>query len=577
MACYRIADHGESAFHIVAHQYADETVRYAASELQKYILAVTGTAIPYFSDRCPMRGPEIRIGPKVRDMVDSMLSPESFRIHEDGINIYIEGGTSRGVLYGVYAFLETYCGFRCYTKDVERISHMDVLDVDIIDIQEAPAFEYREAYFRHAFGGDFCAKNKLNSNMGDISAARGGRTKWFNFHHSFFDLVSPNKYFETHPEYFSEINGERVKNGQLCLTNPAVFEIAKQKLLEWINENPECTIFSVAQNDNRRYCTCPSCRALMEKEGSPSGPIIHFVNALADCIKEDYPHILLHTFAYQYSLPAPKDVIARDNVIVRLCTIHCRLDRPIPVLAEENPAGEEAVFVHALQEWKAHAKRLYVWDYAVNFKNYLQPLIHLHAMAENIRFYQKNGVLGILEQGNFAYGGGASMDDLKSYLIGRLLWNPDVNIDAERTGFMYAVYGKKAGALLDQYVTLMEEAGTKAPLGIYQYPDALYLTDDVVEKADTLFREALDCAENELYRRRVEREYLAIRFLLLARMQMNAPEREEKIRAFFRDIKSHGLTEIMERASLAVSQDCMLRSQYAKDRSLRYSLYYIMQ
>ena len=45
MRTYRIAHNKESDFHIVAHKYADETVRYAASELQKYILRATGAVI----------------------------------------------------------------------------------------------------------------------------------------------------------------------------------------------------------------------------------------------------------------------------------------------------------------------------------------------------------------------------------------------------------------------------------------------------------------------------------------------------------------------------------------------------
>lgn len=298
MALYRIAENGTSRFHITAHRYADETVRYAASELQKYLLLATDAQIPYFSDRCPMRGPEIRVGPKVRDMTDSDLPPEGYRIRGDGTHIYIEGGNSRGVLYGVYGFLKRLCGFRCFTAEAETVEKIAVLDAEIDDIRSAPAFEYREAYFRRAFNGDFCAKNQLNSNMGDISAARGGRMKWFNFHHSFRDLVPAEEYFESHPEYFSELDGVRVPHSQLCLTNPGVLEAAKKKLEEWIRDNPECTVFSVAQNDTFGCCTCPACAALTEKEGSPSGPILHFVNALADSIRDSHPNVLLHTFAY---------------------------------------------------------------------------------------------------------------------------------------------------------------------------------------------------------------------------------------------------------------------------------------
>lgn len=33
MGIYKIAENGESKFHIVAHQYSDETIRFAASEM----------------------------------------------------------------------------------------------------------------------------------------------------------------------------------------------------------------------------------------------------------------------------------------------------------------------------------------------------------------------------------------------------------------------------------------------------------------------------------------------------------------------------------------------------------------
>ena len=118
MGRYMIAENGESIFHIVAHQYSDETIRYAASELQKYLLMSTGAVVPYFSDRCPSRGAEIRIGPNVRGGDENALDlrEEGFRIIGKGENIFIVGNTSRGVLYGVYHFLEVFCSFRCFTK-----------------------------------------------------------------------------------------------------------------------------------------------------------------------------------------------------------------------------------------------------------------------------------------------------------------------------------------------------------------------------------------------------------------------------------------------------------------------------
>lgn len=579
MGRYKIAENGESDFIIVAHQYADETIRYAASELQKYLLKATGTAVPYFSDRCPQRGAEIRIGAFVRGETqwETDLHNEGFCIRGTGENVTITGKTSRGVLYGVYRFLEIFCGYSCFTKDIETINNFETLEIELDEIKEEPAFDFRDVYFRNAFDGGFSSKNRLNSGLCDLSAAKGGRMKWFNFHHSFCDLVPESKYFNTHPEYFSEIDSVRTRDSQLCLTNPDVLKIAEETLRGWIKSNPECTVFSVAQNDNNLRCTCKNCLAVENEEGSPAGPIIHFVNKLADSIKEDYPKVFLHTFAYMYSVSAPKKAVARDNVIVRICSIDCRYDKPFEVLAKENPTGSEAEFVNALFDWKNHAKQLYVWDYATNFENYLQPFIHFDTLAENIRFFKRTGIRGLLEQGNFAYGGGASCDDLKAYVISKLLWNPDTDVKKEIHRFCMAVYGEKSGKYMEDYIYLMQNACSSAKLTIYMHPDAQFITDELIAKADNLFKKAMGSAITDEVRKRIEREYLAIRFLILARMKMDTPGRTEQIEQFFKDIKSFGITEIMERTSLKVSFECMKCCMYAKEFPINYRLYYIMQ
>ena len=101
MSIYRIAENGESNFHIVNHQYSDETVRYAASELQKYLLRATGAAIPYFSDRCPMRGPEIRIGADVRGETscETELREDGFCIRAAGEHRYVKDRSGDYKLY----------------------------------------------------------------------------------------------------------------------------------------------------------------------------------------------------------------------------------------------------------------------------------------------------------------------------------------------------------------------------------------------------------------------------------------------------------------------------------------------
>lgn len=87
----------------------------------------------------------------------------------------------------------------------------------------------------------------------------------------------------------------------------------------------------------------------------------------------------------------------------------------------------------------------------------------------------------------------------------------------------------------------------------------------------------MDAADAQSILRCIEREYFSIRFLKLTRMESDAPDRTEKIEKFFYYVKKHGMTEIMERASLAVSKQCMLNSRYATDHTGEYRVYYIMQ
>lgn len=100
------------------------------------------------------------------------------------------------------------------------------------------------------------------------------------FVHTFEKLVPRAVYFENHPEYYSLINGKRMHD-QLCLTNPEVLNIVIDKLKEEMLKQPNAKVWSVSQTDNFSYCSCDKCRAINEREESPSGALISFINKVA--------------------------------------------------------------------------------------------------------------------------------------------------------------------------------------------------------------------------------------------------------------------------------------------------------
>ena len=573
-------------YHIVHSKESTECERYACSELQKYLYQSLNYPVPIFSDKCQKRGPEILIGNARNNNYMKLLegkTKEAFLIKEVDENIIITGNSPRAILYGVYKFLEEFIGFRCFNKDCETYEKLEELKIKKhYELIQDFSFEYREVYFRDAFDGDFASKNMLNSNMAFLADKHGNKVKWFNFHHSFSDLLNPNEYFDTHPEYFSLVDGKRQKeHTELCLSNEDVYKIALEKVRKWIIDNPECDVFSVAQDEwmghfIKMACECDECKKIDEENNSQSGSIITFVNKIAEVIKKEFPNKLIHTFAYQYSRKTPTKVIPNDNVIVRLCNIECSWSRSIEESKEKDPHSESAKFYEDLLNWSKITKRLYIWDYAVNFRNYLLPFPNLRTIDKNIKLYKQLKVQGVLMQGNFSHGGGGYLDELKSYVTARLLRDDSEELDVLIKEFCDNYYGKNISNQVIAYINLWEDHVKNFDMWLYDDADHPMFDEVMIDKSLILLKDAYQNADLDK-KMRVEKLLLGIEYLRLVRLELDYPNKEEKIEQFRTKLLEHKITEIFERTALDYSIDVMKNSRYAKDRPNWYSLYYIMK
>lgn len=573
-------------YHICVSKDGSSCDRFAAVELQKYLYKATLVPIPYFSDKCDKRGKEILIGKLARSIYKKLdfngLSDEAFIIKEIDGDLIIAGKTDRGTLYGVYHFLEKVINFRCLTSTVETFEKKNEITFDD-DICFDFDFEYREAYWTDAFNANFASKNMLNSNLADLSDKYGGKTKWFNFHHSFGDLISPKEYFDTHPEYFSEIDGKRIKeHTELCLSNPDVIKLATQKVKEWIKNNPDCKVFSVAQDEwmghfTRMACECENCKKIDDENEAQSGSIITFVNKISEEIKKEYPNVLIHTFAYQYSRKPPKKVKPNDNVIVRLTNIECSWAKPMKESAKLNPAGRDALFLEDMNNWGKLTNRLYIWDYAVNYRNYLLPFPNLRSMSENIKLYKENNVKGVLMEGNFSQGGKGYMDELKAYLTARLLKYPDASVNDIIKEFCDGYYEEASPYIID-YINYWEDKIYNYDLWLYDDSDHPIFSEENLNESVIYLNKALKAVKNkkEIFER-VYNVFLSYYYAKITRLPLDAENRNEMIDDFIENVRKLGITELFERTSLEYSINILKTSQYCKDRPNWYSLYYIMK
>ena len=575
----------KSEYYIVNSRYASECERYAAEELQRYLYLSTNVCIPIYSDKCDVYGKEIIIGSargndlrnKIKDK-----SSEAFIISNIGDNLIIDGNSDRAILYAVYRFLEDYIHFRCFASDLITYDVCDNIVFKEEIVYDFP-FEYREIYFRDAFKTEFASKNMLNSNLAMLGPFQGGRNKWYNFHHSFSDIISPKEYFDTHPEYFSEIDGKRVReHTELCLSNEDVLKMTVEKVIEWKKEKPECNIFSVAQDEwmghfIKMACECEKCRALDEKEGAQSASIINFVNKVVKEVNKEYPDVLIHTFAYQYSRKAPKTIIPDKNVIVRLCNIECSWSRSIEEEKALDNNSKGALFYNDFMNWSKITNRLYIWDYAVNFRNYLLPFPNLRSMTKNIEFYKKNHVKGLLMQGNFSFGGCGYLDKLKSYVAARFMRYDNLKLEDEVMEFCEAYYGKASAKHVFDFIFLFEEAVKGYDLWLYDDSDHPMFTDALEEKAANLLNKAFIACTDKSYLMHLGELSLSLAYLNITRLPLDYKGRDELVDDFYNAVKEHHITELFERTALDYSIDVMKKSRYAKDRPNWKSLYYIMQ
>ncbi len=419
---------------------------------------------------------------------------DGFRIKTGRGSLYLTAGTERGIQNAVYTFLETYLGCRKYTPSVTVIPKNATIILPDIDDTQVPPVTFRMQDF---YEPSYAAWHKLCH-----------RDDWGLFVHTFHTLVPPETYFEGHPEYFTELKGNRIPGGQLCLTNPDVFRIVAAELRKRMKENPQARFWSVSQNDTYCPCECENCRAIDSAEGTPAGSIVAFVNRLAG----EFPDKIISTLAYQYSRSAPQHIKPKPNVNIMLCSIECNRSRPLA----DDP--NSASFVKDVEDWCRLTNNIFLWDYVIQFRNLVSPFPNLRVLQPNIQFFVENGITSIFEQGLPVMHG--EFAELRIYLIAKLLWDPYLDLDAVMDDFLRGYYGP-AAPHIRRYIDVMHDAleASGEDLLIYGYPSPShdgYLSPDMMDTYGALFDQAERAVKNEpeyLFRVRIAR--LPLQFALL--------------------------------------------------------------
>ena len=328
-------------------------------------------------------------------------------LEQDG-NLYITGRATSGTVYGVETFLENYLGVRFYATNYTCVRDNPIVRIpaDYCEVY-SPAFIARDSFW-YSLEKDQILSIQLKDNSGYVHEMEGGISYAGSFVHT-----------------LAALTGQPHEVGkQPCLTDEAVYEQVLYRVKQWLRENPRAKIVSVSQNDSAAEhlgCQCANCRAIDEREGTPMGSLLTFVNRIANDIKDEFPNVYVDTLAYRYTRQAPKTIKPADNVIIRLCSIECCFSHPL----EDENCAQNVAFKKDIEEWSAICDNLYIWDYTTNFMFYLAPFPNLGVLRQNVKFYKDHHVIGMFEQGNYQSISG-EFGELRAYLLAKLLWNPDM-------------------------------------------------------------------------------------------------------------------------------------------------------
>ena len=560
-----IVENGKSDFVIVTSDNPDATIITASKEMQSYIEKISGAKLSiitesnYKSEQKAIIIGETAIENDVVNIDRENIKKDGFLVYSNGDKLFISGAESRGTLYGVYTFLEEYLGVRWFTPTLEVVPENKdiIIDAKINRLVE-PSFIIRR---NDSIGTNdaYRARTKMNVSFWEEATDYGGALTYVLWDVTLDKLV-PDDLITEHPDYFATTEEGTKTCDHVCLSNPEVLEVAVKNARKAILENEtNAKYIHIGQKDNTNYCRCENCEALYEKYGSVSAPTILFTNAFADALDDEFPDFMFTFYAYNETDKPPKDLSlkCKKNVAPVLCGLHkaCRSHHLTECGAQDgnetfyNLFGDnEPVIAEDFKNWVKVADTTYIYDYTINFINTAQFFSNFETMQSTMQYMHDIGITG------YIYNCGdthiAAFNELRNYLLCKLQWDVNCDVEYHMMDFIKAYYGEEAAPYIKEILDI-QTAQTRASAHAFDfdwhYQAGFYPLGKVAD-LDDLWEKALtsDITKEQLYN--VETANLSWEYFkanqFLGKYTIFNVVRHKRIEDLYDDLLAHGIDEV---------------------------------
>ncbi|MEA1950045.1 MAG: DUF4838 domain-containing protein [Planctomycetota bacterium] len=574
---------------IICKDNAAEPVKFAATELRRYLGKILGHELP--------EGPEAASSPRIHIAVDTKagLSEEGYEFRVEGPELRIIGGGPLGVVFGGYEFLRRYggCRFSDLGPDGEYVPHKNKIAIYVKRQRREPKLRYRGLQFSYGEDEelnrariDWMAKNGLNyvmyrpapqsydpAKMVHIDPATGkivwpkqrvvryGK-RWFDQelrpavrkrgmkldmnHHNLCYWLPPSRYAAEHPQWYAKVDGHRTKKFKqlcICTSNKRAVDALVENVRKYLRDNPEVKVLGIIPEDGVGMCQCDACLAgdpdpkeafrkpnYNRENRSKSSRYHKLLNAVAEGIAEEFPDVTVGGAAYVDLLWPGRDVKFRPNETLWFALYWRDGSRPI---SGENTSPKNKFFYDVLRKWKdVFPGRLIVYTYYMGMGaqctlTYPQSKVICEDWKNLKRMGIEGGTVQSWTHNHSAYA-------LNNLVFARCGWSDDVDHDEVLDEYLLGTFGTAGEELRPIFLGLTDALDKLAADGGTLSPNAdnvrYFLKTVGREKIHRALRAAEAKAGTDRERRQVKKLATAVRYWEMAAEILELRAQAHKIR-----------------------------------------------
>ncbi len=527
---------------------------------------------------------------------EAMLSTEGKNLEHDGFmietvgnGIFIFGDYAEGALFGVYRYLAIEFNFDCYSNIAYNldtgVKNVTLKDFSVIDV---PDYAFRSCGYFHIINAD-PTEYRMGFDHGEQFAIGSNSA-----HTSFTHL--PKEQFQTlHPKWYS------LDGTQLCFYargDAEEYEAMLNQMLEVMKghfKTSEGYFFRIGHADSLTWCNCDACKASEEKYGANSASVIIFANKLAEKMDawletdegkpyaRDYritvlgygPSSTLRPPAVYDEIkgewkPSSPDVVCHKRVVPWYAPLE--MDYNYTIFEKQNQQ-----YLDYFRGWDSLSDEMSLYLYSTNYKYFLTPTAFFEQLQGMYQLGAAAGGYFVFDLGQrLQTGGVTAWHVFKSYLISKLSWNVNLDIDELTQQFFKGYFGKSADAMMKFYtsyrvhaeytVNNVYSAGTSVYMPLN---DIRYWPKNILDQWNGYVEEALSDIEvlkrvdqnaYQQYYDRITLERISLYYLMVELHQNSYSEEfvQHMKLSFKEDCARLGVTATGENSQLTI--DAVLKS-----------------